>query len=115
MHKNIDPTKFPPCKKVLEEQIKRAWYIANVYKSAGEAYPAFEYTPIDCGWKLSESSEYLEINWFEGAQVPDEIEQIDGSDAGDNVNSDDENEEDYDKDIDESGEADCDEDNDITF
>ena len=81
------PTKFPPCKNVLEQQIKRAWYIAKLYKSACEAYLAFEYTPIDFGWKLSECSECLDIKWFEGPQVPIEIDQIDGSDVADDANS----------------------------
>ena len=74
--KSIDPSTFPPCKKVLEQQIKRAWYIAKLYKTATHQYPCEEYTPIDYGWKLSSYKEYLEIDWFYGDQVPQEIEDI---------------------------------------
>ena len=38
--KNIDPKFFPPCRRVLLEQIKRAWYITRLYKTATTAYPA---------------------------------------------------------------------------
>ena len=84
----IDPTKFPPCKKVLEQQIKRAWYIVKLYKSACDAYPTFEFTPIVFGWKPSKCSECLEMKWFEGPQVPIEIDQIDASDVAEDANSD---------------------------
>ena len=33
-------------------------------------------TPIDYGWKLTHDKEYLCINWFEGEQVPQEVEDI---------------------------------------
>ena len=37
-------------------------------------YPVSDYTPIDYRWKLSKCGNYLEIDWFEGDQVPPEIE-----------------------------------------
>ena len=40
------------------------------------AYPVSDYTPIDYGWKLSKCGNYLEINWFQGYQVPPEIESL---------------------------------------
>ena len=66
---------FPPCQNVLLLQIKRAWFIAKIYKSAYEQYPALDLSPIDYGWKLSDG--YLEIRWFDGEQVPSEIECLD--------------------------------------
>ena len=60
----------------LIEHIKRAWFIAKLYKSASEAYPIFDLTAIDYGWKLSTDNERLVINWFHGDQVPQEIEAI---------------------------------------
>ena len=36
--KSIDPIMFPPCKDTLEQQTKRAWFIAHLYKTAVEAY-----------------------------------------------------------------------------
>ena len=47
--KNVDPTTFMPCKRVLLQQIKRAWYTACLYKTASEAYPAVDLSPIDYG------------------------------------------------------------------
>ena len=93
-------------------KFKRAWYIAKLYKSACEAYPAFEYTPIDFGWKQSECSECLDIKWFEGPQVSIEIDQIDESDVADDANSDGEYEEDNDGEVDES---ESDDDDGLTF
>ena len=60
--KSMDPTMFPPCKVFLEEQTKRAWFIAHIYKTAVEAYPAINHTPIDFGWELDENHEYLQQN-----------------------------------------------------
>ena len=50
--KSVEPTTFPPCRIVLTQHIKWAWYIAKLYKSACEAYPMNELTPIDYDWKL---------------------------------------------------------------
>ena len=74
--KSVEPTGFPPCKRVLIGHIKRAWFIAKLYKSTSEAYPIFDLTAIDYGWKLSTDNERLVINWFHGDQVLKEIEAI---------------------------------------
>ena len=74
--KSIDPTSFPPCRKVLDLHMKRAWYIARLYKTAITAYTCYEYTPIDFGWRLSVCRNFLEIDWFHGDQLPCEVESI---------------------------------------
>ena len=74
--KSLDPNKFAPCRAVLKQHIKMAWFITKLYKTAYMAYPVSDYTPIDYGWKLSKCGNYLEINWFEGNQVPLEIESL---------------------------------------
>ena len=74
--KPIDLTSFPPCRKVLDLHMKRAWYIARLYKTAITANPCYEYTPIDFGWRLSVCRNFLEIDWFHGDQVPCEVESI---------------------------------------
>ena len=51
--KSVDPKSFPPCRRVLIEQIKRAWFVAKLYKMATQAYPAEAFAEIDYGWKLS--------------------------------------------------------------
>ena len=77
--KGIDPMRFPPCLRELEQQTKRAWFVARLYKTATDAYPCCDYTPLDFGWCLSRCKEFLEVKWFEGEQVPEELEQISGA------------------------------------
>ena len=36
----------------------------------------YELTPIDYGWKLLRGSNLLTDKWFEGQQVPQEIEDV---------------------------------------
>ena len=61
---------------MLLEQIKRAWYISRLYKTATTAYLAEQLAEIDYGWKISDDNEFLDIKWFEGEQVPAAIENI---------------------------------------
>ena len=80
----IKPPTFPECRDVLIQQIKRSWFIAKLYKSASLPYPTEDLTPIDFGWILD--GKFLAIKWFEGLQVPQELENVDylsGSDAED--------------------------------
>ena len=98
--KSIDPTTLPPCSQVLLQQIKRAWFIANLYKTASEAYPAFDLCPLDYGYKLTADKEQLEMNWFDGDQVPHEVEemQLDKQDQEESDNEVDDEEENDDDD-----------------
>ena len=43
--KSVDPTTFPLNYNILYEQIKRAWYIVSIYKTATEPYSSFENDP----------------------------------------------------------------------
>ena len=102
----MDSTMFPQWKVILEQQTKRAWFIAHLYKTAVDAYPAINHTPIDFGWELDENNEYLQVKWFEGDQVPPQLELTDtdidieesedeidwDSDKDNELSSDDENE-----------------------
>ena len=81
-NKSVEPTTFLPCRSVLTQHIKRAWYIAKLYKSASEAYSMNELTPTDYGWKLLEVSNLNDV-WFERQQVPQEIEDIKSLDESD--------------------------------
>ena len=65
--KSIDPSVFPPCRRELEQQIKRGWFVAK---------PCYDKTPIDYGWKLSECNEFIVIEWFHGGQVPAQVENL---------------------------------------
>ena len=47
--KNIDPKTFPSSRRVLLEQIKRAWYISRLYKATTTVYPAEQLAEIHYG------------------------------------------------------------------
>ena len=38
----------------------------------------YKLTPIDYGWILSNDGNFLSVKWFEGQQVPKEIDEIKG-------------------------------------
>ena len=40
------------------------------------AYSVSGNTPVDYSWKLSKCGNYLKMDWFEGDQVPPEIESF---------------------------------------
>lgn len=81
--KSVETTTFPPFRSVLTQDIKRAWYIAKLYKPASETCPMNELTRIDYGWKLLEVSNLLIVTCFEGQQVPQEIEDVQAQDESD--------------------------------
>jgi hypothetical protein len=68
--KGMNPSCMPPCKKVLKEKIKRANYVAAVWKRAKYQNPVIE-SPNGHGWKLSDNC--FIVNWFEGDQLPESI------------------------------------------
>ena len=72
--KSTDPTMFPPCKVIIEQQTKSAWFIANLYKTAAEAYPAIKHATTDFGWKLDKNHEYLLVIWSKDDQIPPQLE-----------------------------------------
>ena len=72
--KSTDPTMFPPCKVIIEQQTKSAWFIANLYKTAVEAYPAIKHATTDFGWKLDKNHEYLLVIWSKDDQIPPQLE-----------------------------------------
>ena len=61
------------------EQIKRSWYIANLYKNAAVTDHLANYTLLDYGFELIDS--YLKwsngVRWFNGEQVPQGAEDDD--------------------------------------
>ena len=58
--KNVDLCLFPPCKRVLIEQIKISWYITKLYKNGAVADPLANYIRLDCGFDLID--DYVHIN-----------------------------------------------------
>ena len=76
--KNVDPSLFPPCKRVLLEQVKRSWYISKLYKNATVSYPLANYTLLDYGFEFIDG--YVHVKWFDGEQVPQDLEDDDDID-----------------------------------
>ena len=88
--KSMDTNMFPPWKVIIEQQTKRAWFIAHLYKTAVEEHPPINHTPID--WEQVKNQEYLQVKWFEGDQVPPQLEltdtDIDTEESEDEINCD---------------------------
>ena len=82
--KSVDPTTSPPNYNTLYEQIKRAWYIASIYKTTSDPHPSFDNDPVDYGYQLSNNRLSLEMKWFHGDQVPTSLKEIiDGNEISD--------------------------------
>ena len=94
--KSIEPSLFPPCRTVIQQQIKRAWFVARLYKRAHSDDPVDGLTPLDYGWQLHNGK--LEIKWFEGDQLPNQLEEIHYDVENDEDDSDEEIDEDEDED-----------------
>ena len=104
--KFVDPATLPPCSKVLLQQMKRACYVAHLYTTTYDAYPAFDLFPIDYGYKLIENEESLEMHWFDGNETPDSIEKLEiDEDEGNNSDEDDADVDNSDSEDEESNDA----------
>ena len=69
--KGIDGSSFPPCFRILIQQIFRANYICSIWKNAST--PSFdEFSPLQLGWILEDDS--YAIKWFDGDQYPSDFE-----------------------------------------
>ena len=66
--KKINCASLPPCTKTLLNHIKRAQYVARMWKRADETNPTGEASPTDYGWKLNQNC--FERDWFPGNSVP---------------------------------------------
>ena len=61
--KGTEPSNMPPCQVVLHEKIKRANFMASVWKRAATAEPQL-WHPSDHGWNMG-NGQYC-IKWFHG-------------------------------------------------
>lgn len=71
--KNFDSSCLPPCYNELEQQIKRANYIAHVWKNATE-FDGIQFEAEESGWILHENK--YDFDWFKGQQLPSSVEDI---------------------------------------
>ena len=74
--KSLYPNKFLPSRAVLHQHIKMACFITKSYKTGYKACPVSGYTSIEYDWELPKCGNNLEINGFEGNQVPLGIESL---------------------------------------
>ena len=87
--KSVEPTLFPPCQLVLREQInEQAMYLDDL---------TYGLTLLDSGWQLNNGK--IEVKWFDGEQVPTELEETDETVEDDDTDEDIEDEEDEDDEI----------------
>ena len=71
--KGINPSSLTPCQIVLINKIKRVNFVAAIWKNAVLRRQP-DWKPEDHGWKKLGNS--VIINWFEGDQVPQSVEDI---------------------------------------
>ena len=100
--KHTDPSLLPPCHTVLANKIKQTNYVAYMWKNADQPDPIM-CDAEESGWVTRDG--IYAINWFEGDQIPQEIEN---EAIMDSSHSDDDDDSSYDSASAES--ADCDSD-----
>ena len=69
--KKINSASLPPCAKTLLNHIKRAQYVARMWKRADETNPISDANPTDYRWKLNQNC--FEPDWFQGSLVPESL------------------------------------------
>ena len=71
--KGVNPSDMPPCHSSLVNKVRRANYIAYLWKNASTRNPS-DLDPEEHGWLLKDD-QYV-INWYEGEQLPQSIANI---------------------------------------
>lgn len=69
--KKINCSSLPPCAKTLGNHIKRAHYVARMWKRADQAEPTGGSRPLDFGWKSTNNC--FEPEWYPGSAVPESL------------------------------------------
>ena len=72
--RNVDMASLPPCRRTLEQHVRRANYQVAVWKAAGEAKPAIPSPDQDHGWIMAE--EGLQPMWYEGDSLPENLQDV---------------------------------------
>ena len=94
----FDLANFPPCKRVLEQHVKRANYQVCIWRRAHEHYPQIP-MPQEFGYHINSETNKLEPLWFEGDVIPKDLVRVSdrqGEEDFDGLNmSDDDDDDDY--------------------
>lgn len=64
----INCASLPPCKEVLDNQIRQAQFVASYWKRADQTDPSGTESPTDYGWR--ENQGMLESDWYTGCSLP---------------------------------------------
>ena len=67
--KKINCDSLPSWAKTFFNHIKRAQYVARMWKSTDETNPTGDASPTDYGWKLNQNC--FEPDWFQRSSVPE--------------------------------------------
>ena len=67
--KKLNCASLPPCKKVLDNQIRRANFVARYWKNANQTDPTSMESPTDYGWRENQNG-MLEPDWYPGYSLP---------------------------------------------
>ena len=78
--KRCNCASLPPCANALRKHIKRANYVAKMWRNADEYDPTGGDSPLDYGWELGEYG--LQPEWFDGSQLPDSLIQEENEATG---------------------------------
>ena len=103
----INCASLPPCAKTLGNHMKRAHYVARIWKRADQTDPTGGASPTDYGWKLSQNC--FEPDWYPGSSVPESLtgpHEDDGDGVEDNSVDEEESDNAWSEDSDESDESD---------
>ena len=71
--KKVNCALLPPCQKVLEQKIKRAQYIGNIWSTAHSAEPGGDKVPSNYGWTWKDGK--WKPIWYDGDALPQSLNE----------------------------------------
>lgn len=76
--KGLNPSALPPCSLVLTNKVRRANFVAAMWKKAATRCPII-YSPVRNGWCLKDGK--YQLIWYDGDQVPRSLSVVLDSDT----------------------------------
>ena len=58
--KKLDGSSLPPCHRVIEKNIERAFYVSKMWMSSVLPHPP-QLSPLDFGWELTPDGHYSHL------------------------------------------------------
>ena len=72
--KKLDGSLLPPCHRVLEKKIERAFYVSKMWMSSVLSHTP-QLSPLDFGWELTPDGHYR-IYWYHGESCPNKLDIV---------------------------------------